>query len=366
GVAHSFNNLLAAIAFHSELMLDPHCSRQDLDRHAMEIQNAGERAAALASQLLAFSRKQALNPDQLRLAELVGGLESMLRRLLGEDIELAIETSPSTGLVYADLGQLEQVLLNLVANARDAMLDGGRLTLRTAATVLGEANEIGLPAGPYAVLSVSDTGTGMDPEIRAQIFEPFFTTKEKGKGTGLGLSTVYGIVRQSGGDIQVDSTLGRGTTFTIYLPRVEETAEVRQPKTQERRASPGSETVLLVEDEDNIREPATEILEAQGYTILPARDGAEALELAESHAGPIHLMITDVVMPRLSGSRLAAALQPQRPGMRVLYISGYPEDAIAHHGVLEPRHRFLQKPFPPGILLHTVRDMLDGTDLEPS
>jgi PAS domain S-box-containing protein len=366
GVAHSFNNLLAAIAFHSELMLDPHCSRQDLDRHAMEIQKAGERAAALASQLLAFSRKQALNPDQLRLAELVGGLESMLRRLLGEDIELAIETSPSTGLVYADLGQLEQVILNLVANARDAMLDGGRLTLRTETAMLGENNEVGLPAGPYVILSVADTGLGMDPEVLAQIFEPFFTTKEKGKGTGLGLSTVYGIVRQSGGDIQVESTPGRGTTFTIYLPQVGEISEARQLKPQERRASPGSETILLVEDEDNIREPATEILEAQGYQILAARDGAEALELAESHKGSIHLMITDVVMPKLSGSRLAAALQPQRPGMRVLYISGYPEDAIAHHGVLEPRHRFLQKPFPPGVLLHTVRDMLNGVDLDQS
>jgi PAS domain S-box-containing protein len=363
GVAHSFNNLLAAIAFHTELMLDPHCPRYDLDRYAMEIQKAGERAAALASQLLAFSRKQALNPDQLRLTDLIGSLESMLRRLLGEDIELVLEMSSSTGLVYADLGQLEQVLLNLVANARDAMPDGGRLTLRTAASALDEENEIGLPVGPYATLSVADTGTGMDAEVLAQVFEPFFTTKEKGKGTGLGLSTVYGIVRQSGGDIRVDSKPGQGTTFTIFLPQVEErSSEVRQPKAQERRASPGSETILLVEDEDNIREPATEILEAQGYQILAARDGAEALELAESHEGSIHLMITDVVMPKLSGSRLAAALQPQRPGMRVLYISGYPEDAIAHHGVLEPRHQFLQKPFPPGVLLHTVRDMLDGVE----
>lgn len=359
GVAHSFNNLLAAISFHAELILDERSSQESLKRHAEEIQQAGERAAALAQQLLAFSRKQALNPEPVCLATLVADMEPMLHRLLGEDIEIDIAADPEAGLVHADLGQLEQVFLNLVANARDAMPDGGRLMVRTASVTLEEASRAGLPPGRYVTLSIADSGAGMSREVLDRLFEPFFTTKERGKGTGLGLSTAYGIVRQSGGDIQVESAPGQGATFTIFLPRIER-AEVPAPRRAvERHALTGSEVILLVEDEDNIREPATEILEAQGYTVLPARHGAEALEIAGRHAGPIDLLITDVVMPRLSGSRLTAALASTRPETRVLYISGYPEDAIAHHGVLEPRHRFLQKPFPPGVLLAAVREVLE-------
>jgi PAS domain S-box-containing protein len=361
GVAHSFNNLLAAIAFHSELILDDRCTEKDRKRHAEEIQQAGERAAALSRQLLVFSRKQDLNPEPVRLSRLVDGMEPMLHRVLGEDIEIEIAEGPDAGLVHADLGQLEQVFLNLVSNARDAMQDGGRLSIRTAALTLDPGNQLGLPPGRYVTLAIGDTGTGMSPEIIDRLFEPFFTTKEKGKGTGLGLSTAYGIIRQSGGDIRVESAPGQGSTFTILLPEVDPGAiEVPRRRAVERLTATGSEVILLVEDEDNIREPATEILEAQGYTVVAARNGAEALEIAGGHPGPIHLLITDVVMPRLSGSRLAEALTSTRPATRVLYISGYPEDAIAHHGVLEPRHRFLQKPFPPSVLLTAVRDVLES------
>jgi two-component system cell cycle sensor histidine kinase/response regulator CckA len=359
GVAHSFNNLLSAIAFHSELILDEEGSPEGAQRHAMEIQKAGERAAALSRQLLAFSRKQALNPQPLCLSDQLRSLEPMLRRLLGEDIEIKIVSDRSEGFVHADLGQLEQVIMNLVGNARDAMPHGGRLSLRTQGVTFGPDNDRHLPPGTYVELAVADTGTGMVPETLAQIFEPFFTTKERGRGTGLGLATVYGIIRQSGGEIRVESEPGKGSTFYLYLPAVENTAPAAEPRTEEdRRVTSGSEVVLLVEDEDNIREPAAEILESRGYAVLTARNGVEALQVAESHAGPIHLVITDVVMPQMSGSRLAEALRKARPDTRVLYISGYPEDAIAHHGVLEPRHRFLKKPFPPGVLLTTVRELL--------
>jgi PAS domain S-box-containing protein len=361
GVAHSFNNLLAALAFRIELILDEHSSEDDRRRHAEEIQKAGERAGALARQLLAFSRKQALNPERLSLAALFETLGPMLRRLLGEDIELELDVDPNAGFIYADLGQLEQVILNLASNARDAMPEGGRLSIRTAPATLDADNGLSLAPGPYVTLSISDTGIGMSDEVLSHLFEPFFTTKERGRGTGLGLSTVYGIVRQSGGELRVRSAPGQGSTFMIYLPRVEESVAEPERRPMERSVVAGSEVILLVEDEDNIREPATEILESHGYVILPARHGAEALQIANRHAGEIHLMVTDVVMPQMSGSRLAEALRASRPEMRVLYISGYPEDAIAHHGVLEPRHRFLQKPFPPGILLQTVRELLDGS-----
>ncbi len=362
-VAHSFNNLLAAIAFHSELLLDDRRSERDIKRHAEEIQRAGERAAALARQLHAFSRKQALNPARLSVGELIESMEPILRRLLGESIELSLDLDPAAGIVYADLGQIEQVLLNLIANARDAMPDGGRLAIRTAKVELSEGNELRLPPGSYVTLTVTDTGVGMSPEVLARLFEPFFTTKERGQGTGLGLSTVYGIVRQSGGEIQAESTPDAGSTFTIYLPQADAALDEPELPPAEHAVPSGSEIVLLVEDEDNIREPATEILEAQGYTVLPARDGAEALEISRRHQGRIHLMITDVVMPHMSGSRLAEMLHTTRPEMRVLYISGYPEDAIAKHGVLEPRHRFLQKPFPPSVLLTAVHAVLESDTL---
>jgi PAS domain S-box-containing protein len=361
GVAHSFNNLLAAIAFHSELLLDEGSSERDVRRHALDIQKAGERAAALSRQLLAFSRKQALNPEPLCISDQIRDLHPMLHRLLGEDIEIVIDAEPSTGLVHADFGQIEQVILNLVANARDAMPQGGRLTIGTRGVKLDPDNELGLPPGRYVELTVADTGSGMSQETLSRLFEPFFTTKEKDRGTGLGLATVYGIVRQSGGEIRVESEPGTGSAFRLVLPEAEEGAQTPQPSraAQAYREVSGSEVVLLVEDEDNIREPAAEILEARGYAVLAAHNGAEALEIAEHHTGPIHLVITDVVMPQMNGSRLAEALCRVRPDTRVLYISGYPEDAIAHHGVLEPRHRFLQKPFPPGLLLATVRELLE-------
>ncbi|HEX7181207.1 MAG TPA: ATP-binding protein [Thermoanaerobaculia bacterium] len=363
GVAHSFNNLLAAIAFHVELILGGRSGGEELLRHASEIQRAGERAASLARQLLAFGRKQVLQPRRLTLHELIAHLEPMLRRLLGQDIDVEIATDPEAGAIHADLGQIEQVILNLVGNARDAMPHGGRLTLATGTAEIHEGEPPGsahLAPGAYVTLTVSDTGMGMPPEVVAHLFEPFFTTKERDKGTGLGLATVYGIVRQSGGDVRIETEPGKGTSFTILLPRAGSEGEVEFPPPPELAPARGTEVVLLVEDEDNIREPAIEILEGHGYTVLPASDGVKALEVARAYPGPIQVMITDVIMPNLSGGRLAEELLPLRPDMRVIYMSGYPEDSITRHGALEPRHRFLQKPFPPSVLLRTVREVLEA------
>jgi two-component system, cell cycle sensor histidine kinase and response regulator CckA len=365
GIAHSFNNLLAAIAFQCELL----CERLDGDErraHVEEIQRSGERAATLARQLLAFGRKQVLQPRVLDLNEVIRGMEPMLRRLLGENIRLEARLDPAAVLLNADLGQLEQVILNLVVNARDAMPLGGCLLLEIAGVELtpADAGSAGLPPGPYVRLAVEDTGTGMPPEVMERLFEPFFTTKELGKGTGLGLATVHGIVHQSGGHIRAESEPEKGTRFTILLPRASHDAATSspQPSRKERRhGRNGSEVVLLVEDEDNIRNPAVEILESRGYQVLSAADAAQALAVAERHRGPIHLLVTDVVMPGLSGSQLALKLAPLRPEMRLLYVSGYPEDAIAHHGVLESWQHFLQKPFAPGKFLDKVREVLDAS-----
>jgi PAS domain S-box-containing protein len=367
GIAHSFNNLLAAIAFQCEL-LSARLEEEDERRgHVEEIQRAGERAAVLARQLLAFGRKQVLQPRVLAPNEVIRSMEPMLRRLIGEHIRLEVRLDPAAGALHADQGQLEQVILNLVVNARDAMPSGGTLLLATAGREIvdGEAEKADLPPGSYFELTVADTGTGMTPEVLERIFEPFFTTKETGKGTGLGLATVHGIVHQSGGHVQVESEPGRGARFTILLPRAESeagAAEVSQrprPARDERRAQRRTEVLLLVEDEENIRRPAVEILESRGYQVLSAPDANAALAIAEGHQGPIHLLITDVIMPGLSGSQLAEQLSPRRPEMRVLYISGYPEDAISHHGVLSPSKHFLQKPFPPGQFLDKVREVLD-------
>jgi two-component system cell cycle sensor histidine kinase/response regulator CckA len=367
GIAHSFNNLLAAIAFHAELLAEDIPPEGAAHRHAEEILRAGERAASLARQLLAFGRKQVLQPRVLALNEVISGMTPMLRRLIGEDVRLETRFDPAAGALWVDLGQLEQVVLNLVVNARDAMPHGGTLTLETGGRELTEAETVGgeeLSPGSYAMLAVQDTGTGMPPGVLCNLFEPFFTTKERDKGSGLGLATVHGIVHQSGGGIQVESVEGKGTRFTMLFPHAGtdgvEPAAIRSPAAGHSPARRGSEVVLLVEDEDNIREPAQEILEGRGYTVLSARDAAEALELAHSHSGPIHLLVSDVVMPGMSGSQLAERLEPARPEMRVLYISGYPEDAISHHGVLKQGPSFLQKPFPPGVLLSTVRDVLDA------
>jgi len=369
GIAHSFNNLLAAIAFHAELLLGSR-SEKEQRRHAEEIQKAGERGALLARQLLAFSRKQVLQPQLLDISSRLAGLVPILRRLIGEQIELETNLDPGAGWVHADLGQVEQVILNLVANARDAMPDGGRLSLSVGSVDLAAGdpaiNGVGLQPGQYVCIRVADTGIGMSEHVRAHLFEPFFTTKDYDRGTGLGLATIYGTVSQSGGAIKVDTEVGKGSAFTVYLPQSEPPAEAPARPEPARDEGRGCEVVLLAEDEDNIREPAQEILEGRGYTVLAASDGAHAIEAAQGWNGPIHLLISDVVMPGMSGSELAARLEAERPGLRVLYISGYPEDAIARHGVLHPGRSFLQKPFPPGVLLRTVREILDQGDRWPS
>ena len=365
GIAHSFNNLLAAISFHSELLREQLGDDDARLSHVTGIQGAGDRAAALARQLLAFGRKQVLQPQVLCPNTVIGTLEPILQRLIGENIALATQLVPQAWPVNADLGQLEQVILNLVVNARDAMPFGGRLTLGTENADLRAERPAGLelPPGRYLKLWVRDTGIGMSQEVRTRLFEPFFTTKERDKGTGLGLATVHGIVHQSGGGITVDSKPGQGACFSIYLPCTDEPVAVPETpgeRLQSFARSRGSEVILLVEDEENIRTPAVEILEARGYTVLSAGDAVEALALAEQHPGQIHLMVTDVVMPGMSGSKLAERLTAMRHDLRVVYISGYPEDAIAHHGVLNPGHTFLQKPFSPAALLAKVREVLDG------
>ena len=362
GIAHSFNNLLAAIAFQCELLCDG-LEPEDVRRcHVEEIQRAGERAAALARQLLAYGRKQVLQPRVLSLNQVIREMAPMLHRLIGEHIRLEIGLDPADGAIHADLGQIEQVILNLAVNARDAMPAGGTLRLATRCVELAAGESAELPAGSYVQLTVSDTGPGMAPEVLEHLFEPFFTTKERGKGTGLGLATVHGIVHQSGGQIRVESEPGQGSRFAILLPRATEEAAAAplHPTLPGRRSRRGSEVVLLVEDEDNIREPAVEILESRGYQVLSAPDAVEALAVADGHPGPIHILVTDVVMPGLSGSQLAHRLLHRRPELRVLYISGYPEDSISHHGVLDTGQHFLQKPFPPGQFLEKVREVLDA------
>ncbi|MEK7447076.1 MAG: PAS domain S-box protein [candidate division NC10 bacterium] len=360
GVAHDFNNLLTVILGRSQLLL----ARSEVDERAHRditlIEQTAMRAAALTKQLLAFSRKQVLEPRVLDLNGVVSGMVVMLRRLIGEDIDLAVRPGPDLGHVNADPGQVEQVIVNLVVNARDAMPQGGKLTLETANVEL-DARYVrqhpGARPGSYVMLAVSDTGIGMDAEIQARVFEPFFTTKEPGKGTGLGLSTVYGIVKQSDGYISLSSEPGRGTTFTIYLPRVEAPAATEGQVVS--TPAGGSETILVVEDEDEVRALAREVLEQSGYTVLAASGPAEALGIAERHAGPIHLILTDVVMPHMSGPRLVKEIAPLRPGIKVLYMSGYTADAIAQHGILDPGLSLLQKPFLPHALARKVREVLD-------
>lgn len=362
GIAHSFNNLLAAIAFQCELLCDGMPPEDERRPHVEEIQRAGERAASLARQLLAYGRKQVLQPRVISLNQVIREMAPMLRRLIGEHIRLEVELDPADGAVHVDLGQLEQVFLNLAVNARDAMPAGGALWIATQDVELAPGESAELPAGSYVQLTVRDTGPGMAPEVLEHLFEPFFTTKERGKGTGLGLATVHGVVHQSGGWIRVESEPGQGTRFVILLPRATEAIETApsRPVLSGRRSRRGSEVVLLVEDEDNIREPAVEMLESKGYKVLSAPDAVQALAAADAHHGPIHILITDVVMPGLSGNQLAQRLLHRRPEIQVLYISGYPEDSISHHGVLEADQHFLQKPFPPGQFLEKVREVLDN------
>jgi len=362
GVAHDFNNLLTAISGHSEMCLRRLTPEDPLHRHIQGIKKTGERAAALTRQLLAFSRKQILQPQVMDLNHVVVELSKMLQRLIGEDIDLLMGLEADLGKVKADPNQLEQVLMNLCVNARDAMPKGGKLTVETSNVQLGEefaGQHLSVPPGNYVMLAVSDTGCGMDAVTQARIFEPFFTTKEVGKGTGLGLATVYGIVKQSGGSIWVYSELNQGTTFKIYLPSVQGTAEKLKAPTGVQELVSGVETVLLVEDEEVVREMAMEILQECGYQVLQAEDGLEALRLAGQYTGEIHLMLTDVVMPRMSGRELADQITHLRPHLKVLYMSGYTDDAIVHHGVLDEGTAFLGKPFSMHALARKVRELLD-------
>ena len=363
GVAHDFNNLLTAITGHSELSLRRLTPTDPLHRHIEQIKKSGERAAALTRQLLAFSRKQILQPEIIDLNQVVVNMNKMLQRLIGEDVDLLMHLAADLGKVKADPNQIEQVLLNLSINARDAMPKGGRLTIETSNVRLSEEfsrDHVSVPPGHYVMLAVSDNGCGMDAQTQAHIFEPFFTTKEVGKGTGLGLATVYGIVKQSEGTIWVYSEVGRGTTFKIYLPCTERPVKEDGVEADNFELFQGTETVLLVEDEEVVREMATEILRDSGYHVLEAKHGHEAMKLGRQHSGTIHLMLTDVVMPQMSGRELAEQLTPLRRDMKVLYMSGYTDDAIVHHGVLEEGTAFIGKPFTPSALARKVREILDA------
>jgi len=362
GVAHDFNNVLTAIFGYVDLLREELPAGGSAHQDLGEVRKAAERAAGLTRQLLAFSRQQVLEPVVLELNELVEDFEKMLRRVIGEDIEMRLALGKDAGNVRTDPGQLQQVLMNLVVNARDAMPTGGTLILETANADLTEQYaELHQPVvpGPYVMLAVSDSGMGMTPETKARIFEPFFTTKEKGKGTGLGLSTVYGIVKQSRGYVWVYSESGRGTTFKIYLPRVDAPADKLLP-TREPGSVVGTETILLAEDDAILRPLAKGLLAKLGYTVLDAADAAEALETARQYGQPIHLLVADVVMPGASGRELARQLEKSRPETKVLYVSGYTDDAIVHHGMLEPGLNFLQKPFTPAVLARKVREVLDA------
>jgi len=364
GVAHDFNNLLTVITGRSQLLLLKLPPESPLRRDVELVEETAHRASALTRQLLAFSRKQMVQPRVIDLNEVVRGMETMLSRLIGEDVALATRLDAAAGCVRADPAQLEQMIVNLAVNARDAMPLGGRLVLETSYVRVDEEaarRHVGLRPGPHVRLVVRDTGIGMDALIKAHLFEPFFTTKGPGKGTGLGLATVYGIVTQSGGAIRVDSEPGQGAVFTIDLPRVDAPADLRGDPGIPEAAPHGSETVLLVEDEPEVRGLARDILHQQGYTVLEAADGDEALRIGREHGGPIHLLVTDVVMPQMGGRELADHLKAGRRETKVLYVSGYTDDAILHQGVSETGTAFLPKPFTAAELAHKVREVLDAT-----
>jgi two-component system, cell cycle sensor histidine kinase and response regulator CckA len=361
GIAHDFNNLLMVVSGYTEVLLDQLTPGHPLHAKAEAIQGASDRATTLTRQLLAFSRKQLLELKVIDVNAIVTDMERLLRPLIGEDIELTTSLASNLGCTRADAGQLEQVIMNLVVNAKDAMPNGGKICIRTAAVTLDESyrpENTFIKRGPYVMISVSDSGQGMDRETQARIFEPFFTTKEKGKGTGLGLSTVYGIIKQSGGYVFVQSEIGRGTVFTIYFPRIDGPSEAHGANPVSTPAAGGTETVLLVEDEDSVRQLVRETLESRGYRVLEAANGQAGLALAAQHPDPIHLVITDVIMPGLSGHELVQQLLPARPAIKVLYLSGYAQDAFPSSTAVESQKTFLQKPFTLQSLSRKVREIL--------
>ncbi len=366
GVAHDFNTLLGSIMGYSEMVLDELAAEDPLQRKIQQIHRGAERGATLTRQLLAFSRRQVLRPELLDLNAVLVEMEDMLRRLTTEDIELVLDLDPQLGRVKVDGGQIEQVVMNLIVNAADALPQGGRITVKTVNIDIDAGHtERGtvLVSGRYAMLMVDDNGHGMNEDIRIRVFEPFFTTKEPGKGTGLGLSTVYGIVRQSGGGVSIESRIDEGTRVKVYLLRSDE-IPVAEDEQESARELPGqgSETILLVEDDAMFLELTTEVLENQGYTVLPAEMPTQALELSRQHLGPIHLVITDMVMPEMTGSELAHSLAGERPDLRVLLMSGYSDDILEERGAADNDRAFLQKPFSTKELALAVRRLLDGLD----
>jgi two-component system, cell cycle sensor histidine kinase and response regulator CckA len=363
GIAHDFNNLLGVIIGYSQVLKKKLGEANPLREHAEEIEKAGQRAASLTRQLLAFSRQQVLAPAVLELNALLTDLGKMLPRLIGEDVELALQLDPRIGRVKADQSQIEQVVMNLVVNARDALPQGGRLVIETANVNLDHAYTLHHPGsrvGPYVMLSVTDNGTGMNVETLAHLFEPFFTTKERGKGTGLGLATVYGVVKQSGGYIWVESELGKGSSFKVYLPQIDEPVSAPAPAALPADSFRGEETILLVEDADALRKLAHALLEQNGYHVLAAENGEAALQIAEQNHERIHLLLTDVIMPGMTGRTLADRLIALRARLKVLYMSGYTDSAIADQGVLEPGTYLLHKPFSEETLIQKVREVLDA------
>jgi len=367
GIAHDFNNLLGVIIGYSQVLIKKLGAANPLFEHAEEIEKAGQRAASLTKQLLAFSRQQVLAPAVLNLNAVITDMGKMLHRLIGEDIDLAMKLSADIGRVKADQGQIEQVIMNLVINARDALPQGGKLIVETVSETLDEAftrQHPGSRVGRYVMISVADSGTGMTPETLAHLFEPFFTTKDRGKGTGLGLATVYGVVKQSGGYIWVESELGQGSRFKVYLPEIDE------PVSAPARAAPstetfrGTETVLLVEDAEALRKLAFTLLEQNGYHVLSAGSGLEALKMVEGMRDRVDLLLTDVIMPGINGRTLAERLAPLQSGLKVLYMSGYTDSAIADHGVLDEGTNLLHKPFSEEALIQKVREVLDADTLK--
>ena len=364
GVAHDFNNLLTSIIGNVELALFDIDRDEPLYEILQEVKAAGEKASLLTRQLLAFSRKQILQPEVLDLNEVLPDISKMIRRIIGEDIELETVLAPDLARVEADPGQLEQVILNLAINARDAMPNGGKLVIETANADLDQSYSQShgrlVSPGPYVLLAISDTGAGISPEIQSQVFEPFFTTKEKGKGTGLGLSTVYGIVKQSSGYIWVYSEIGAGTTFKMYLPRVEKHPSQGQKVQEEEEDHSGTETILVVEDDQEVRNITSHSLDLYGYRVLTAVDGDQALHKLHEEESQIHLVLTDVVMPQKGGKEMVQELKKIQPQVKILYMSGYTSNSIVHHGVLDQGVVFLQKPFTPNTLASKVREVLDS------